>query len=838
MGVEVFGVARYRFAATLRRTWGGYAAIVVLLGVIGGTALGSLVAARETSSSYATFLARTNPSDMNVTLQAPNITARLSQLPGVRHVETALYSLNAFPLKPNGAPLLTKPYLTGKVAPMASVDGEFFSQDRVAVVAGRLADPRRADEFVADATAERAMGWHVGQSVRFGFFTNAQTASPSFGAPGLTPAVVRTEHLVGTIVYGYAVLQDAVDRTTSWLLFTPAAARAVDSGVQYEQYALQLDGGANGVTRVEREIIDALPAGTTYNFHVTSVVTGQVVRAVRPEALALGIFGVLALLGAVLTAAQLISRHLRSRREDQEVLRALGVTRSAIVVDALAGVLVAVLVGSLLAVAVAVFLSPLSPIGPVRSVLAGRLHLDVGVVAGGAACLLVGSAVAAVALAYLWAPGHHGRPARLSNGSALARAGAAAGLATSAVAGLHFAFESGRGRNTVPVRSVLVGVVLSVAMIGATLTFGSGLATLISHPALYGWNWDYAVTSNQDVPPQSLTALTRSPLVRAWSGVNFANAQINGVTVPIILVGPHAAVSAPLLAGHEVDNVHQVVLGAATLAQLHAHVGGTVTVSYGTKRDYPVYVPPTRATVVGAATLPAVGAALTLHPSMGVGAEIDINIEPRPFRAAIASPYRAMNGPNLVMVRLRPGVTRAQLGAVERTVERVSERAFHAVPNGLGGGAEVTWLSVQYPAEIVNYRSMGDVPLVLAMGFTSGVVAAFALTVVTSVRRRRRDLALLKTLGFTRRQLSSAIAWQATVTVVSGLLVGIPLGIVLGRWLWDLFAAQIYAVPRATVPTLSLVVVAVSAVTLANLVAFFPSRAAANTRAALALRAE
>ena len=280
------------------------------------------------------------------------------------------------------------------------------------------------------------------------------------------------------------------------------------------------------------------------------------------------------------------------------------------------------------------------------------------------------------------------------------------------------------------------------------------------------------------------------------------------------------------------------MLGAATLAQLHQSVGDVVTVTYGARHDYPVYVPPTRVTIVGAATLPAVGSALTLHPSMGVGAEVDINIEPPAFRAAITSPSPTMNGPNLVMVRLRPGVTAPERAALERRVDRAGDLAFRAVPNGQGGGNAVSWLSVRYPAEIVNYRSIGDVPFWLAIAFTSGVVAAFALTIVASVRRRRRDLALLKTLGFTRRQLSSAIAWQATVTVVSGLLVGAPLGVFVGRWLWDRFAAQIYAVPRATVPTLSLVVVGVGAVILANVVAFFPSRAAANTRAALALRAE
>ena len=42
------------------------------------------------------------------------------------------------------------------------------------------------------------------------------------------------------------------------------------------------------------------------------------------------------------------------------------------------------------------------------------------------------------------------------------------------------------------------------------------------------------------------------------------------------------------------------------------------------------------------------------------------------------------------------------------------------------------------------------------------------LTLVASVRRRRRELALLKTLGFTHRQLAAVVAWQSTIAVALG----------------------------------------------------------------------
>ena len=70
-------------------------------------------------------------------------------------------------------------------------------------------------------------------------------------------------------------------------------------------------------------------------------------------------------------------------------------------------------------------------------------------------------------------------------------------------------------------------------------------------------------------------------------------------------------------------------------------------------------------------------------------------------------------------------------------------------PNAYGGTLQL--LGPQRPAEIVNYRSMGTTPGLLAGGLAVGAVAALGLTLVASVRRRRRELALLKSFGFTQR---------------------------------------------------------------------------------------
>ena len=119
-------VARYRFRATWGRRRGGYLALVLLIGLLGGIAMGSLAAARRTQSSFATFLASTNPSDLSLTVQGPNLAGKLDRLPGVRRVATALLTLNAFPLTRRGASIIPRAFATGQAVPIGSIDGEYF----------------------------------------------------------------------------------------------------------------------------------------------------------------------------------------------------------------------------------------------------------------------------------------------------------------------------------------------------------------------------------------------------------------------------------------------------------------------------------------------------------------------------------------------------------------------------------------------------------------------------------------------------------------------------------------------------------------------------------------
>jgi len=281
----------------------------------------------------------------------------------------------------------------------------------------------------------------------------------------------------------------------------------------------------------------------------------------------------------------------------------------------------------------------------------------------------------------------------------------------------------------VPVRSALVGTVIAVALVVATLTFATSLRTLVSHPTLYGWNWTYALNPSNNIPPSSERLLDHDPDVAAWTGIDYNDVTIDGQSVPAIMARSlPESLSPPILSGHGLGSDRQIVLGAATLAVLHEHVGGTVLVGYQSPQDAPIYIPPTPLRIVGTATFPAVGYETLVadHTSMGTGALFSEGIFPPAFQHAVSSGDPNGSGPEIAFVRIKTGVS---AGAGRADMERIAKAADHtfaADPNTQG--EIVTVLGVQRPAQIVNYRSIGLTPITLAVGLALGAVVALALS--------------------------------------------------------------------------------------------------------------
>jgi len=114
--------------------------------------------------------------------------------------------------------------------------------------------------------------------------------------------------------------------------------------------------------------------------------------------------------------------------------------------------------------------------------------------------------------------------------------------------------------------------------------------------------------------------------------------------------------------------------------------------------------------------------------------------------------------------------------------------------------------------------------------------ATLAHLLVVSVSRRRRDVGLLKVLGFVNRQVVSTVSWQATTLALVGVLVGVPLGLVVGRGVWNTFAFNLGVVPVTVLPILLVAAITVGVLVGANAIAIAPAWAATRSKAGDLLR--
>ncbi|MGD0851942.1 MAG: FtsX-like permease family protein [Acidimicrobiales bacterium] len=833
---QSFRVAWYRFVATFRVRWSGYLTVVLLVGLLGGLSMASIAGARRTQSSYATLMARSNSSQLigltgvsNPTISqqgySPSLIKTLEHLRYVKDVKS-LVDLNLIPLNAKGEPL---PGTEGQSF-SGSVNGEQFTQDSVIITNGHRPNTNKFDQFAMDGATARQLGLHLGQVVRFVAFSNKEVGlieslSPEQALKKLVPTLRFRATLVSTgAVQPHDLLQDQVDQGSgSVSLFTPALTKhLLTCCVNTSISALQLVGGTTHQFQVEAEIAKALPKGLPFEFTAVSQIEETAAQTLRPESIALATFGLIAALAMLVIAGQVIGRRLRFNATELTVLRALGATPTGTALDGLVGIVFAIVAGSILAGVVAVALSPLGLLGPIRPYLPNGINVDWTIVGIGVAVALVALVTLAVGFALRIArrqstSRHYVAKVR---GSSTARVAANASMPVSVVTGIRLALEPGTGRNAVPVRSAILGTVFALMIVTSTITFGASLHTLVAKPSLYGWNWTYEMNGGGglgDIPAAGATKLLdHNKYVSQWSGVYFGIMKIDGEVTSVMGASPHAEVSPPILSGHGFDGVDQVVLGEATLNQLHKQVGDFVEVSAGGTT--------TKLRIVGTSTLPTIGVGGIDHLDMGSGAILSYKLIPPSQRNLFDVPA----GPNAILVRIKPGVNhRAALRSLSATLVKLG---------GNNNGAQAQ--SVQRPAQIINYGSLGSTPVVLGGALALGAVVAMELTLITSVRRRRRDLALLKILGFTRRQVAAAITWQSSVATAIGTAIGVPLGVLLGRFLWDLFAHEIYAVPSPDVPILSVALIVVSALVLANIVATIPGRVAARTPTALLLRAE
>lgn len=815
LGAHLVDLVRMLVGGDLRRRARSWLIIALLVGVAGGVTLASLAGWRRTSTAMERFVEHNRP--MNAFAEGRLARDDLLAIDGVEHVVGGDYFLMV-PVDADGE---VHEEQLGKVNPFSYDDTDTFrGYDVPIVVAGTLPDPSDPAQVVVDEEMARLYDLRAGGRLTMqgyamdqmeDLFSQLGRLEPTgevfhFVVTGIirSPQDVVPNHSVPDVVYlGSAELHlgPAFDRAHREVDVPSLGAMFGDQrGPEAVGWELRAD-----FDRISRDDLTARiesidpEAFVSYSGSDALRARDEANRSIRLQATALLAFGVLAAVGGAVLVSLALRRQLDEDRSVRHSLRALGADRGVLRrVAAVKGLGVAVL-GAATAVGVAVALSPLTPVGHAR-----RAEVDPGVAVDPLVLGVGALGIALLVFVRIVAPVSFDR--RQEAAPPLGRPGlvdrvARLGVPHSVVAGVRAAVV-GTGARTVTA-TVLVAVLGVVGGLG----FAASEERLAIDEEMWGWTFDAVVGDGNDptVAERADAMLPENPLVGSYAyvhdfdDVSLTNGEREERTEGTALEVVQGQIGPLMLTGRAPATAQEIALGAVTARRLDVGLGDVLDADLGDGSE--------KFTLTGLVVMhlgfdsERIGEGVLLSPE---GAErAGASLEP----AFVAVDYAAGTDPAEAYASLRKDWGNTVL----RPIRSIDLEQLHAVRL-----------------------------LPVAFSGLLGAVAVATLTfvLVLTLRQRRRDLALLRTLGFDSRQLRATLAAQATTLVLPAALLGAVLGAVVARLAWRATAQGMGAPEVHVVPVLAAVCAVLGAAVLANLVAAIPGRLAARAHPASALRTE
>jgi len=797
-------VLRGRF----RRYWKSWLALSVLVAVAGAFVMATVAAGRRTAATFPEFVARHG---YDVIVYSGRPLPQMTRLPHVASVTPVTVPLSgALGCTSCRKPIDASNFLINEVPPRQL-------PRMVRLLSGRMPNQSDPGEVLASFTLAKDNGVRIGSVIRAQLVTPAVlSGGPADPSPELHPAlrVVGIVAAESEFPSGSSVHYD--------LYATPALGAAVNHrAALLSLYYLRFEHGAADLARFDSRLRSLDVPGTSD----LDAAAGAVEGSIQPQVIGWYVLAGLAALAALAVVGQAIARQAATERADHPALSALGVQPRQFVLLALARAVLIGAAGAAGAVLLAVLVSPLTPVGEARLAVDSpdRVSFDSVVLPLGALAL-----IATVIAVSAWPAVRHARllrtrPQRPAAPVAVAagRAAALAGLPVSALIGIRHAL--GRGRGGQPAGTALLGMVMAVAALCATAVFGASLTHLISTPALYGapfqayFAQDGTAGSQAVVTGPLLESLRKDRTIQRITLAALAEININGRHVRTVAMTP---VRGPALLsavdGRLPRRDRDIMLGVATMRATGARLGGivqvTVTDPAGTPHEASFHV-------IGRASLNGGVGGLGNGAVMTTGAFIGAQC---PHGRGQPACQRAVRHglAAIVLVRAAPGP--AGSAALARHIRQYPHLTYRPAT----------------PTVLVNFGESVNFPLLFGLALSLFGAATMMHLLLISVARRRSETALLKALGFVRRQVAAAVCWQATTVALAGIAIGAPIGIAAGRVLWRVFATNFGVVPVPVVQPLLLAVLAAGALAAANVLAAAPALRAVQSQPGQLLRTE
>lgn len=808
-------------ARLVRRGWLATLVLTLLAGMGAGAAMAATAAGLRTAAAFDRLVEYADPPTLQLNFCPPELTEiDESTLPlcftydhnDVRDVVARLPEVDAAVVGSFRGLTASRPNEPDRTWPGTAMvmrgDGIQSVDGRQIIVEGRWYDPE-SDEVVVNEHLRDLTGLELGDEVTLTFWAPDELGAPAregttFHGPSVTVLVVGVSR--GMLDLAASAAGTPSLGVDAGVLGGPGLAEATPSAAGFEGMFVR------GHTDDEDGLLDALEGAFPGRPFNASPSVGEDERepireAIRYEAQGVLALGALVGLAVTLFAAQAVARQSRREWADLALLRALGFTSGQVwLAAALRGLVIGV-PAAVIAVGTAVALSPLGPVGVAR-----LAETEPGILVDGVVVVIGAVAVLAIATLAAWSPVRRSGLRVASAGSPVTRRLLTHGwLPPSLAAGMGMARTTRSDGSSLPVGAAVVSVALAVGTFAAAASLTASLDSLGATPERFGAPWDVSFGSvDVDNPPstEALDLVSDDPGVAAAGALVGTDVSIGDQVVWVhafdAFPGIDARIQPPITSGRAPAAVDEIALGSITMDDLGLSIGDEVEVR--TTVSGLDTAAPTQLTVVGTALINDL-----YEESPGRGGIVTVEWVHRAAPEASPDPY---------IVRLVPGA---------------DADAFRAAV------AEVVPGTVSPPVPQTAIRNVGRIrefPLVLAAAVGLLALAAFVHALVLSVRRHRRQLAVLQSLGFTRRQVGAAVASHATTLALTSAVIGLPFGVVLGRWGWRMVADQIGVVNIPVTPLLPLVATVLGVLLVANLVSTYPAWRAVRRSVAEALRAE
>lgn len=776
--------------AEARHRAGALVGLVLIVALVGVAVMGSLAGARRTASALDRFRDATDARDGSSFVYALGLPVGDDLVEAIAAVD-GVTEVAGFDI------YTTDARFDIDVAVLAPRDGTMFRTiDRPLLLDGRLPDPAAPDEVVVSELAVELLGLRVGDRFQAGTFSPEDCVAlggddfPGFNGPRFDLEVVGEVRVLEELQAGDTAANPV-------LVASPAfgAAQAADAcvvgAVAAARYAPEdppsTEAMVDATRAVAPEAID-IGAGSVEEEFVAGLQS-----AVDVALTALLVFTLVAAVAGLLVLTQAAVRQVAAGADVGRALEAIGLTRSEMALASSLPLATAALFGVVVAALGSVALSPLFPIGAAR-----RAEPDPGL-APDPLVLLVGATVLVlVVVATAFFAARRGlAPARPATRSRLTAAVLRQGAAPTVVVGVGLADDRTRSRSAVG--AAVFGVGLAIAGVAAVAIISGSLTRTLDRPVDFGWAWSARPDVDSEDPEATVNAIAEDDRLTAVAALQAATLEIEGESAQGYALEPFkGAIDFAVIDGRPPVGPGEVALGADLLTDVDVGDMVAATTTEGEVAELQV---------VGRMVLPHLDSAATTS----------LLVVPDGLALLTADQERSL------LLTYRDGVD----------VERLE--ADLEADHGL---SFPTYARPTPPGRLLHLDEIRGLLVVVAGFFALLGIAGLAHALAVSTRRNRGTFATLRSLGFLRRQVMGSVGVCSLAIVGVAALVGVPVGIVLGRLAWRAAVGGLGIIDTPFVPGGAVVLLAATAAVVGVVIAGPLAWRAARGCPAELLRAE